>query len=85
MRASRVRTSSRSSARVSNSLAVEANSSSSSGRSLVLTERTVTVTSADSPAFGPESSAVEKVFDSSADSPRTASSRPSMRLPEPTS
>jgi hypothetical protein len=70
---------------VSNSLAVEANSSSSSGRSLALTERTVTVTSADSPALGPDSSAVEKVFDSSADSPRTASSRPSMSWPEPTS
>ena len=61
MRASRVRTSSRSSSRVSNSLAVEAKSSSSSGSSFSFTERTVTVTSAVSPELGPESSAVWKV------------------------
>src|SRR5919205_225713 len=62
-RPSRVRTSARSSSRVSNSLAVEANSSSSSGSSLALTERTVTVTSASWPAFAPLSRAVVKVVE----------------------
>ena len=70
---------------VSNSLASWANSSSGSGSSRSLTEPIVTVTSASLPACGPAASSVVNSFDSPADRPTIASSRPSMSWPEPTS
>ena len=83
-RVSRVRVSSRSSSMVSNSLAIWANSSSSSGSSISLTELTVTEISASSPAWSPCAIGAVKVAVPPASVPATASSRPSIRSPEPT-
>ena len=68
---------------VSNSEAISANSSSASGSSRTLTDCAVTVTCASSPARSPPASWEEKVVDSSADSPISASSRPSSMFPSP--
>ena len=70
---------------VSNSEASWAKSSSASGSSRSLTELTTTVISAAEPACSPKASVEVKTADSPADLPRIASSRPSIRLPEPTS
>ena len=77
--------SARRSSRVSNSLAIWANSSSASGSSRSLTDLTVTVTSAGSPARSPATSVVVKVAEAPSASPTMASSSPSIRRPEPTS
>ena len=74
-----------SSSMVSNSLASWANSSSGSGSSRSLTELTVTVTCASSPACSPAASVVVKTLVSPSFMPTIASSRPSMSWPEPTS
>ena len=70
---------------VSNSLASCANSSSASGSSRTLTEPTATLTSASSPACGPATSLVLKVLVSPDFMPTSASSRPSISWPDPTS
>ncbi len=70
---------------VSNSLASCANSSSASGSSRTLTEPTATLTSASSPACGPATSVVLKVLVSPDFMPTSASSRPSISWPDPTS
>ena len=75
----------RSSSMVSNSLASWANSSSGSGSSRSLIDLTVTVTWASCPACSPAASFAVNSRDSSADRPTSASSRPSMSRPEPTS
>jgi len=75
--------SSRSSSSVSNSLASWANSSSASGGSRSLTAVTLAVTAASRSACSPATSVVVNVFDSSAESPVSASSMPSIRPPEP--
>ena len=83
-RSSCVLVSARSSPSVSNSLAIWAKSSSRPGTSLALTLCTVTVTSASWPARSPPASSEENVFESPADMPISASSRPSSRDSLPT-
>ncbi|SLH06093.1 Uncharacterised protein [Mycobacteroides abscessus subsp. abscessus] len=84
-RSTRLRRSAFSSSRVSNSEASWANSSSASGSSRSLTDCTVTVMTASLPACSPATSVEVNSLDSPADRPISASSRPSISCPEPTS